>query len=68
MIDPADLTHARNAIRTAKRLANTVRRKTSGRMDPEGLTWDKASELARAADDVAYHANWMLKELEGRLQ
>lgn len=64
----SDFDHASNAIREAKRLASRAKSRISSRMDPQGLTWEEAADLANAAQSVAYHAGWMLAKLRSQAQ
>jgi hypothetical protein len=62
--EKSDLDFARQSIMNARRLAEIASGRVSGKMNPKGLEWHEAAELAGAAKDLAYHANWMLKHLE----
>jgi hypothetical protein len=55
-----DLDSALKSITEAKRLASIASGRVSGRMKPEGLTWEESAKLATATKDLAYHAGWML--------
>jgi hypothetical protein len=63
MISTDDLACAGVAILRAKQHARRAKLNIEGRMAPEGLTWDRARDLANAAETLAYHATWMRNEL-----
>lgn len=46
-----------------RRRADMVRRNTSGVMNPKGLAWDEAAELASDARDAARCIDWLLGEV-----
>ncbi len=64
MVTAEDLAMAKRAARDAKRIAHVVKGRISGRMAPEPPSVGEASELATAADTLAYHVGWMAKEIE----
>jgi hypothetical protein len=68
VISADDLACAGVAILRAKQHAARAKSKIEGRMAPEGLTWDRARDLADAAETLAYHATWMRNELLKRTQ
>ncbi len=52
---------------TAKRLVWRAEGNWRARMDPKDLPWDKAAELASAAQSAAWCIGWLVDEVK-RLQ
>jgi hypothetical protein len=63
MISTDDLATAGVAILRAKDLAAKIRAGDGGIVRPKGIPWEKAKEMAYAAEALAYHATWMRNEL-----
>jgi hypothetical protein len=68
MISTDDLAQAGVAILRAKAIVMKIRAFDEGIMTPKGMAWDKAKEMAYAAEALAYHATWMRNELLKRVQ
>jgi sugar lactone lactonase YvrE len=63
LISTDDLTTAGVAILRARAIAAKIRALDDGIVTPKGLAWEKAKEMAYAAEALAYHATWMRNEL-----